>query len=106
MRSLALAIGIAATAAVLPHAPAAAAIRCDGPVQIISGGNSQPTPYCEDAYLAQVARQHGVSVSATAIRASYNKKSRICELIGNDTRVSSICTGHRPVDRRGGTVWF
>ncbi len=85
--------------------PAAAAIRCQGPNQIING-EGLPTPYCEDAYLAQVARGYGVSVTAAAIRASYTRKTRVCELIGHDSRLSNICAGHRPADRRGGKTWF
>ena len=85
---------------------AGAAIRCQGPNQIIKGQGLLPTPYCEDAYLAEVARGYGVAVSAAAIRASYTRKTRVCELIGQDTRLTGICAGHRPADRRGGNTWF
>jgi len=77
----------------------AAAIRCEGQFQI-SGGNRIATPYCEDAYLAQVARSYGSRVSAETIRHSPTAKVEICSFIGADIRVSDICSGYRPEDRR------
>lgn len=78
--------------------PAHAKIRCDGPYQIV-GGSSLPTPYCEDNYLAAVARGYGIGVSGAAIRHNYNTKQHVCHQIGHDIRVANICSGMRPEDR-------
>jgi hypothetical protein len=72
-----------------------AKIRCDGPYQL-SGGNYIATPYCEDNYLATVARGYGMRVSGAEIRNNYNAKKRVCQVIGHDTRVAQICIGVRP----------
>jgi hypothetical protein len=89
-----------ATAAAVSMVPVAtgsvhAKILCDGPYQL-SGGHSIPTPYCEDNYLAAVARSYGHGVSGSEIRYNYNAKKRVCQWIGHDTRVSQICIGARP----------
>lgn len=78
-------------ALVLPN-PAEAKIRCKGQYQIIKGVGQLSTPYCEDNYLATVAAQYGSRVSAKAIRNNPNKKQEVCQFIGHDTRVSSICS--------------
>ncbi|MFO1172245.1 MAG: hypothetical protein U1E49_14920 [Hyphomicrobiaceae bacterium] len=82
----------------LAGSPAQAKIRCDGPYQIV-GGSSLPTPYCEDNYLAAVARGYGIGVSGAAIRHNFNTKQHVCYQIGHDIRVASICSGMRPEDR-------
>jgi hypothetical protein len=99
-RILAALGALAAAALALQAGSASAAIHCQGPSQIING-EPLPTPYCEDAYLAQVARQYGIGVSGAEIRASYNRKRHVCAVVGNDIRVSSICAGLRPSDRSG-----
>ncbi len=78
--------------------PAHAKIRCDGPYQIVAG-SPLATPYCEDNYLAAVARGYGIGVSGAAIRHNYNTKQHVCHQIGHDIRVASICAGMRPEDR-------
>lgn len=70
--------------------PAEAKIRCNGPYQIIQG-NELATPYCEDNYLAKVARAAGIRVSNKAIRQNPHKKQEVCYFVGNDPRVSDIC---------------
>lgn len=77
-----------------------AQIRCDGPWQIVSGQRIS-TPYCGDNYLAQVARQYGMRVSARAVRNSAAVKQDVCRFVGHDNRVRDICTGYRdePGDR-------
>jgi hypothetical protein len=71
--------------------PALAKIRCDGPYQIIQGYGAMSTPYCEDHYLAEVAREYGIRASADEIRKNPNSKERLCRFIGDDIRVSSNC---------------
>lgn len=77
---------------------AEAKIRCDGPYQLV-GGSTIATPYCEDNYLAAVARGYGIGVSGAAIRHNYNTKQHVCHQIGHDIRVANICSGLRPEDR-------
>lgn len=79
--------------------PAAARIQCDGPYQLIEG-SKVATPYCQDAYLAHVARSYGSSVSAEGIRHNPNLKESVCRFMGADIRVKDICSGLRDEDRR------
>jgi hypothetical protein len=78
----------------MAHAPAYA-IKCDGRFQIVQG---QPvsTPYCEDNYLAYVARTSGIRVSGAAIRQNPRLKDEVCHVVGSDPRVADICIGHVP----------
>ena len=85
-------------------APADAAIKCQNQYQVISGTGLVPTPYCEDNYLAAIARSYGMGVSGRAIRASYNLKREVCFRVGHDHRVANICAGLRPEDRKPGRV--
>jgi hypothetical protein len=70
----------------------ASAIECEGNVQVQKNGNRIITPYCEDGYLAIVAREYGVRVSAQAIRYNPSEKERVCRFIGEDIRVKSTCS--------------
>ena len=94
----------AAALAVLPFAgfaagPAHAAIQCNGAYQVLKSGEEIATPYCEDNYLAEVAREYGMRVSNRAVRENPNLKTEVCILVGHDIRVSHICIGHMPEDR-------
>jgi len=82
----------------LSAARAQAGIQCDGPYHIVRG-QAIAAPYCEDNYLASVARQYGMRVSGRTIRASFSTKERVCRFIGHDNRVSQICAGFRPDGR-------
>ena len=73
---------------------ASAKIVCNGAFQIVQGQQIS-TPYCEDNYLAAVAREYGIHVSASAVRWNPSVKERVCYTIGHDIRVSSICAGYR-----------
>jgi len=72
-----------------------AAIRCEGPYQLVRGQGKIATPYCEDGFLAAVARGYGMKVSGNAIRHNPHKKDDACRLAGHDIRVADICAGHR-----------
>jgi hypothetical protein len=72
----------------------AAAIPCKGPYQIVQG-QLIATPYCEDNYLARVAREYGIRVSNREIRQNPNKKQEVCRFMGSDIRVRQICAGYR-----------
>ena len=72
-----------------------AKIRCDGAFQIIRGEGLHASPYCEDQYLARVARGYGIRVSGRQIRRSPSKKEEVCKAIGHDSRVYSSCLQFR-----------
>lgn len=69
----------------------ASAIECQGNVQVQKNGERIITPYCEDGYLAIVAREYGMRISAQAIRYNPSEKERTCRFIGEDIRVKSTC---------------
>ncbi len=77
------------------YSDADAKIRCNGPYQVIRGEGEIATPYCQDAYLAQVARGYGIRVTARQIRRSVSRKEEICRAIGHDGRVNDLCIGYR-----------
>ena len=102
LSTLALAAAAIAAAATMSTAPASAGIYCDGPYQIVDGAPIA-TPYCEDNYLARVARSYGMRVSSRAVRWNPSVKAEACRLVGHDNRVSTICAGENPFYRhRGG----
>ncbi len=80
----------------------ASAIECRGNFQIQKNGNRIATPYCQDGYLAIVAREYGLRVSADTIRYNPTEKDSVCRLIGQDNRVSEACQGSRLFDKPGG----
>ena len=82
-------VGVAAAAG------PASAIECEGNYQIQANGNQIATPYCQDGYLAIVAREYGVRVSPQEIRYNGGEKERVCRLMGNDNRVRDTCTRYR-----------
>jgi hypothetical protein len=92
MRTLAtIALAVAALSAATA-APAAANLACNGPFQFVDG-RQIATPFCEDNYLARVARSYGMRVSNQAIRWNASVKSEACRLVGHDNRVRTICAG-------------
>ncbi len=94
----------AATAAVLaalafvPTHRAEARIVCDGAYQIVQG-SPLATPYCEDNYLAAVARGYGIRVSDVSVRQNPSIKAEVCRVVGHDNRVRNICAGYVPEGR-------
>ena len=62
-------------------------------------GQRLGTPYCQDLYLAKVAREFGVRVAAREILNNPNKKREVCQFIGWDIRIEHICESVLP--RRG-----
>lgn len=79
--------------------PASAAIRCEGNFQITEYGRIN-TPYCEDNYLAIVARKHGMRVTASQIRRSVGIKEQVCRVVGHDIRVKNTCIPYMPESNR------
>ncbi len=78
--------------ALLPVTSAEARIRCVEGFQI-SNGQRISTPFCQDSYLAKVAREYGQRVSAAAIRRNPSVKRRVCHFVGHDVRAQQACVG-------------
>ena len=96
------AIAAAGCVAVLAFAAssAEARIECNEGFQK-SGEREISTPYCNDNYLAEVARQHGVRVSNEEIRNNPARKDEVCRFIGSDTRISHYCNTDNGGSRDG-----
>lgn len=89
----------------LGAAAPASAIECEGNYQIQKNGNQIATPYCQDGYLAIVAREYGMRVSAEAIRYNPSVKAQACRLAGYDNRVRDTCRGYLPEDNNNNRIW-
>lgn len=76
----------------------AQAIECREGYQVV-GGQLLSTPYCQDGYLARVARQYGSRVTAAQIRNNPHTKADVCRFMGHDSRVSHICQEYRTSPR-------
>jgi hypothetical protein len=81
----------------------AAAITCDGNVQVQRNGERIITPYCQDGYLAQVAREYGAKTTAHEMRWNVGEKARICRFIGEDIRVRDTCEQY--LNRGRNDIW-
>lgn len=82
--------------------PAEAKIRCNGPYQIVKGSEIA-TPYCLDSYLAKIASEYGMRVTARQMREDYGRKQDVCRLVGQDIRIREYCAQFVPQARgRGG----
>lgn len=92
------ALAALAMLAIALHATRAdAAPHCDKGFQVVAG-QELATPYCQDEYLAAVARTYGLKASSDELRSNPNAKRDICRFVGGDIRVSGIC----PNDGRRG----
>lgn len=89
-------LGMAAT-----FASPAAAIKCVNGFQRVQG-NLIATPYCQDQYLAKVARQYGFRASAARIRNDPNYKKELCRFVFNDIRVQTTCLNAGVPENFGG----
>lgn len=88
------------SAAAFMQAAPASAITCEGNFQVQRSGERIATPYCQDAYLARVARQYGMRADDRAIRWNPSEKERVCRFIGDDNRVRDTCAPYRNDSRR------
>ena len=86
----ALFVAIFAAAVVGSTAEAGGRIVCKGGYQKVKG-EAIATPYCQDEYLADVARQYGSRVSGSDVRKSASLKYELCRFIGHDIRVQGYC---------------
>jgi hypothetical protein len=71
-------------------APAEAKIACNKGFQMVAG-SWLATPYCQDAYVAQVANEYGFSASPDKVRNNPLFKQRLCRFIGQDIRIKESC---------------
>jgi hypothetical protein len=78
------------TAGVLAPLAPATAIECRNGYQRVAG-NEIATPYCQDEYLAVVARDFGIKTTGAEVRRDWGRKREICRLIGQDNRVRGAC---------------
>jgi hypothetical protein len=92
------AVPLAAAIVAVPGAPARAKIMCDKGFQSVAGSLIS-TPYCQDAYVADVARQYGFSASAERVRNDPLFKQRLCRFIGQDIRIKESCQEVNPSGR-------
>ena len=81
-------VGVLVSAAIA--AGPAAAITCRNGSQQVQG-NWLATPYCQDLYLAQVARERGYPASVEKIRNNPNYKKELCRGVFTDIRVTDTC---------------
>jgi hypothetical protein len=96
--SRSLALGVYGAALVLAGTAAEARIECRDGFQV-SGGREISTPYCNDDYLAKIARGKGYNVTADAVRNSPSLKNEICRWIGHDIRIRDYCPEEDGPDR-------
>ena len=54
-------------------------------------GNMIATPYCQDEYLAEVARESGIPATGDKIRNNPNFKKEVCRTVFTDIRVATTC---------------
>ena len=87
---------IAVSTSALVSAPAQARIECKGPYQYIRGTGLHATPYCEIHNLYKVARNsYGISTSFRRLRNNNTERQEVCQAIGHDNRVESVCLEYR-----------
>lgn len=80
--------------------PAEAVIACHEGYQTVAGQQIS-TPYCNDAYLAQVAREYGAKATADAVRGNPAFKNELCRFVGSDPRISNYCPDDGSSSGRG-----
>lgn len=90
--ALALPLGLGFAVEARPHAAARGAIVCQDEFQSVEG-QQIATPYCEDSYIAKVAREHGHNVSGAQLRRNPGLKDETCRLVDADKRVGHFCGG-------------
>ena len=78
------------TLAAIIIATPAGAIDCSEGNQRVEG-NLISTPYCQDEYLAEVARDYGIDATGSKIRNDPNYKKEVCRTVYTDIRVQLNC---------------
>jgi hypothetical protein len=98
---LTIAAGIAGVIFASFAGSAQAEIACNKGFQKVQG-SWLSTPYCQDAYVAQVAKEYGFSATPAQVRNDPLFKQRICRFIGQDIRIKESCDEVNP----GARSWF
>ena len=80
---------------------AEAKIACNKGFQNVAG-SWLSTPYCRDAYVADVAHEYGFSATAAQVRNDPMFKQRLCRFVGQDIRIKEACDEVNP----GARSWF
>jgi hypothetical protein len=75
-----------------------AGILCRDGYQVVAGREIS-TPYCNDNYVASIARKHGVKVTDAEVRNNPARKSEVCRFVGNDIEIQHYCDD--PDSKRG-----
>jgi hypothetical protein len=86
-----------AAAFVVCAAEAEARIVCHEGFQVVNGREIS-TPYCNDNYVAAVARQYGVKATDEAVRNNPSLKDQICRFAGSDIRIKNYCPDDHGTD--------
>lgn len=81
---------IIAAIAMIAATAAEARIVCRDGYQVVQGREIS-TPYCNDNYVAQIARKHGFKVSDPEIRNNPGKKNEVCRFIGSNIEIRQYC---------------
>ncbi len=90
IRSLRESLIVAATLAAVLLATPAWAVNCQQGYQRVNG-QLIATPYCQDQYLAKVARGYGLKASAAKVRNTPDYEREICRTVFSDFRVQTTC---------------
>lgn len=69
---------------------------CNGPHGPINSIRDLFGTYCEAAYMARVARDFGMNVTAEQVYASKLLKVEICHFVGHDIRIQNLCVSYVP----------
>lgn len=100
-KSIGSGVFLTCVVAAITAATPASAIKCMKGNQRVQG-NWIATPYCQDQYLAEVAREYGIPASASKIRNNPNYKKEVCRTVFTDIRVQTNClSAGVPEIRRG-----
>jgi hypothetical protein len=81
--------------------PVKARILCQGEFQVTKYGLIA-TPYCGDEEIARVANSYGWHRGAATVRTNPLSKVYICQTLGYDWRLQSLCAGYVPRGGGGG----
>lgn len=103
-RAVTLFGGCAVAAVVINAGTAEAKITCKDQFQV-SGGRLISTPYCQDEYLAEVAREYGIQTTGSKMRNSFSAKVSVCRTVGYDIRVRENCLTVLPDSRGKRRFW-
>jgi hypothetical protein len=92
------ALAVLAVASVLAATSAEAGIVCHDEYQVVNGREIS-TPYCNDNYVAHVARQYGMKATDEQVRNNPSLKDEICRLAGSDIRIQHYCPDDNAGDK-------